>query len=70
MYNKVEDKKMATLKEIALAAKVSQSTVSRILNNDPNLKVSDETRKKVLDTSYKLGYQIKNKNPKLITGLP
>ena len=61
---------MATLKEIALAAKVSQSTVSRILNNDPNLKVSDETRKKVLDTSYKLGYQIKNKNPKLITGLP
>ncbi|MFA5692952.1 MAG: LacI family DNA-binding transcriptional regulator [Acholeplasmataceae bacterium] len=56
---------MATLKEIALAAKVSQSTVSRILNNDPNLKVSDETRKKVLDIAFKLDYQIKNKNHKL-----
>lgn len=52
---------MITLKEIAIKAKVSQSTVSRILNNDPNLKVSDETRRKVKETAYKLGYQVKNK---------
>ena len=48
---------MATLKDIALKAGVSQSTVSRILNNDQTLNVTDETRKKVLEVAQKLNYR-------------
>ena len=38
---------MATIKDIAKKANVSQTTVSRILNYDPTLSVNDETRKRV-----------------------
>lgn len=37
---------MATLKEISALANVSLATVSRVLNNDKNLKVLDETKEK------------------------
>lgn len=50
---------MPTLKEIAKASGVSVSTVSRVINQDPTLNVSIETRKVVLDTAKNLGY----KNP-------
>lgn len=35
---------MATLKEIASMAGVSSATVSRVLNQDPSLSVTQETR--------------------------
>ena len=48
---------MATLKDIANAAGISTGAVSRILNNDPTLSVSPETKKKVFDTALELGYK-------------
>ena len=37
-----------TLKDIADRAGVSLATVSRVLNNDPQLSVGEETRRKIL----------------------
>ena len=48
---------MATLKEIARIAGVSPATVSRVLNQDPSLSVTEETRQRVLHTAKELGYQ-------------
>jgi DNA-binding LacI/PurR family transcriptional regulator len=39
---------MATLKDIAKLAKVSSATVSRVLNQDATLSVSEETRHRIL----------------------
>ncbi len=47
---------MATIKEIAKAARVSQATVSRILNNDSSLSVSDETKLRVLAVADEFEY--------------
>jgi LacI family transcriptional regulator len=38
---------MATIKDIAEKAGYSASTVSRVLNNDQSLSVSDETRERI-----------------------
>jgi LacI family transcriptional regulator len=48
---------MATIKEIAVHAKVSSSTVSRVLNNDPTISVTAETRDRILKVSKELGYK-------------
>lgn len=48
---------MATLKQIAQKTKVSITTVSRVLNNDKSLSVSDEIRQKILDTARSLQYK-------------
>ncbi len=48
---------MATLKDIAQAAGISTGAVSRILNNDPTLSVSPETRRKVFEIAQELNYQ-------------
>ena len=48
---------MATIKDIALAAGISSGAVSRILNNDPTLIVSPETKRKVFDIAQQLNYQ-------------
>jgi LacI family transcriptional regulator len=48
---------MATLKDIAAQVGVSQATVSRVLNEDPKLSVTDETRQKIVQTAQNLGYQ-------------
>ena len=48
---------MATLKEIAHIAGVSPATVSRVLNQDPSLSVTEETRKRVQQAAKDLGYQ-------------
>jgi LacI family transcriptional regulator len=45
----------ATIKEVASAAGVSTQTVSRVINNRPD--VSTETRKRVQDIIDELGYQ-------------
>ncbi|MGT2933560.1 LacI family DNA-binding transcriptional regulator [Streptococcus catagoni] len=47
---------MATLKDIAQLAKVSQATVSRVLNQDETLSVSEETRHRILTITDELGY--------------
>lgn len=52
---------MVTIKEIAEATNVSASTVSRVLNRDMSLSVSDETRLKVIDTAQRLNYVKKTK---------
>lgn len=48
---------MATLKEIAGLAGVSSATVSRVLNQDPSLSVTEKTRERVLQTAKELGYR-------------
>lgn len=48
---------MATLKEIARIAGVSSATVSRVLNQDPTLSVTEETRKRVQQAARELGYR-------------
>ena len=45
----------ATIKEVASAARVSTQTVSRVINDRPD--VSPETRKRVKEVIEKLGYQ-------------
>lgn len=46
---------MTTIKEIAKIAGVSRSTVSRVINNDPN--VSEQTRAKVQEIIDKMDYE-------------
>lgn len=45
-----------TLRDIANKAGVSLATVSRVLNDDPQLAVSDETRQKILTIAEQLSY--------------
>ena len=47
---------MATIKEIAEQASVSMATVSRILNQDTGLVVTDEVRTRVLNIAAQLQY--------------
>lgn len=48
---------MATLKDIAKMADVSVSTVSRVLNKDNTLSVSEDTKQKIFDCAAQLGYK-------------
>ena len=48
---------MATLKDIAKLAEVSSATVSRVLNQDTTLSVSEETRHRILTVAEELGYE-------------
>lgn len=48
---------MATLKDIAKLTNVSLTTISRILNNDTTLNVSNKTKEKVIETANKLNYK-------------
>lgn len=47
---------MAALKDIAQSCNVSLATVSRVLNNDPRLSVSEAVRQRITDEAAKLGY--------------
>lgn len=51
---------MATLRDIAQKAKVSPATVSRVLNNDLTLSVTDQTRTNILKIATDLNYQKAN----------
>lgn len=53
---------MATLKELAAYSGYSVATVSRILNNDPTMAASEETRKRVLEAAGALGYEKSRKS--------
>jgi LacI family transcriptional regulator len=46
-----------TLRDIARAAAVDTSVVSRVVNDDPSLRVSDATRERVEATIRELGYR-------------
>jgi LacI family transcriptional regulator len=48
---------MVTIKDIAKLAGVSIATISRVLNQDASLNVTDDTRKKILDIAEELGYK-------------
>ncbi|MEW9516121.1 LacI family DNA-binding transcriptional regulator [Streptomyces tubercidicus] len=47
----------STLSDVAAVAKVDTSVVSRLVNNDPRLKIRDTTRKRVLDAIALLDYR-------------
>lgn len=59
---------MATLKELAAYTNLSIATISRILNNDPTMVASEETRRRVLEAAGALGYK-KHQKGKISTGL-
>jgi len=48
--------KVTTIKDIAIYANVSSSTVSRVLNNDETLSVTNETRQNILEAAKELKY--------------
>ncbi|NRD77788.1 LacI family DNA-binding transcriptional regulator [Bacillus sp. BRMEA1] len=50
---------MATIKDIAQQAGVSIATVSRVLNYDATLSVSDETKKRIFEVAEALDYKKK-----------
>ena len=54
---------MATLKEIAEKVGVSITTVSRVLNYDPQISVNDETRRAILETAEQVHYKKKAVHP-------
>ena len=67
---------MATIRDIAEKAKVSSSTVSRVLNNDPLLSVTEDTRERIFRIAEEFRYRglksktkasrtIRNKEPKI-----
>lgn len=47
---------MTTIKEIAEKSGYSPATVSRLLNNDPELSITAETKNKILKLANQLGY--------------
>jgi LacI family transcriptional regulator len=49
--------KRVTMTDVARAAGCSQSTVSVVLNNTPSIKISAETRNRVLSAIEELGYR-------------
>ncbi|XZF75308.1 LacI family DNA-binding transcriptional regulator [Bacillus sp. AL-1R] len=51
---------MATIKDIAERIGVSIATVSRVLNYDTTLSVSDETKQRVFEVAEELSYRKKN----------
>lgn len=65
-FNALDTKTMTTIKEIAKLAGVSRSTVSRVINNDPN--VSEKTRVKVQSIIDRVGYQPNPVARSLISG--
>ena len=49
--------KRVTMTDVARAAGCSQSTVSVVLNNTPGIRISAETRNRVLSATEELGYR-------------
>ena len=56
---------MATIKEIAEIVGVSSAAVSRVLNYDEGISVSEETREAIFATAEKIGYKKKVIFPKI-----
>lgn len=49
---------MSTIRDVAKLAEVSTATVSRVLNNDSQYKIAEETRSKVWQAAAQLNYKI------------
>ena len=47
---------MATIRDLATHTGFSVATISRVLNNDPTMKVTDETRIKILEAADEMNY--------------
>lgn len=47
----------STIADVAALAKVDRSVVSRLINDDPGLRIRDSTRQRVLDAIAMLGYR-------------
>lgn len=61
---------MVTLKEIAAAVGVSSATVSRVLNYDTTLSISNRKRQAIIETAEKLNYATpRNRNRANVQGL-
>jgi Transcriptional regulators len=56
---------MATVKQIAELLGISNATVSRVLNHDPKISVSEQTRAAIFKTADEIGYTKKKINPKI-----
>lgn len=54
---------MATIKDVAKKASVSAATVSRVLNNDLTISVTEETKKRIFQAAEELNYIRVSKNP-------
>src|SRR5262245_41856072 len=54
--------------DVARRAGVSQATVSYVLNHRQDLKIREETRRKVLEAAQELGYQPNLAARTLVTG--
>ncbi len=55
---------MATLNDIAKKCNVSIGSVSRVLNNDKSLNISDKVKQKILDTAKELNYKLPKRRNK------
>jgi LacI family transcriptional regulator len=53
----MQDEARVTMKEVAVRAGVSQSTVSFVLNGNDDMRISAETRRRVLKAVEELGYR-------------
>ena len=60
---------MATLKEISELTNLSQSTISRILNDDSTLNVQESTKKRVLEVAEQLNYKFSKKTKTAIKNI-
>ncbi|WP_242011020.1 LacI family DNA-binding transcriptional regulator [Vibrio furnissii] len=61
---------MATLKDIAQRANISTSTISRFLNDDPTLSVSDKKKQAILEAVEALGYTSPKRSKKQFDNKP
>ena len=52
---------MAGIRTVAQRAKVSPATVSRFLNNDPSLRVTEETKERILEAVQFYQYEKKER---------
>ncbi|MCG6228376.1 LacI family DNA-binding transcriptional regulator [Vibrio furnissii] len=61
---------LATLKDIAQRANISTSTISRFLNDDPTLSVSDKKKQAILEAVEALGYTSPKRSKKQFDNKP
>lgn len=60
---------MANIRQVARLAGVSAGTVSRVLNKDSSLRVTNHTRTRILAAVKTLNYQPKKRNENLVVGI-
>lgn len=56
MAKEAKPRKRPTQADVAKLAEVSQTTVSHVLNNTPNIAIPEETRQRILEAMDDLGY--------------